>query len=181
MNLLSWDVANLVRVVSGSSTGSVTAGTVTGEAFNAYNASVAFLKRQNVSTVVIKKASTPLVLGTDYTVDLVSGAVTFLAASTQVPAGPAVALTADYAFAAYGGRVEGLMTAPKSYGFVFAGTNIADGSTVRVEVFKATMNLPKNLAFLDSKHGALQLDGMMLQDTSRTAGTSQFFAIEKQV
>lgn len=181
MNLLSWDVANLVRVVNGSTAGSVVAGTVTGESINAYNGTVGFTKRQNISTLVLTAGATPLVLNTDYTVDLVTGAISFLAASTVVPAGAAVVVTAGYAFAAYAGRVEGLMTSPKSYGFVFTGINMGDGSQVRVEVFKATVSLPKNLAFLEAKHAALTLEGAMLQDTSRPTGTSQFFAIEKQV
>ena len=180
MNLLEWSVENLVRAVYGSSEGAKTAGTVTAEAVSAYAGSFAFLKHLKVSSVVLKQGATTLVEGTDYRIDLNGGAIEFLSGSTIVTGSSAVSLTADYSYAAYAGKVEGMVGAMQEYEMKFVGKNIADsGAPVVVDIKRAALNLPKNLQFLDSKHGSLELDGMMLYDATVGAGESAFFSITK--
>jgi len=181
MTMLEWSRENLVRALYGSSTGAISAGSVTGEELSVYASSSIFLAHRNVSTVVVEKGVTPLVLDTDYTLDAKSGMLTFLPGSTEITGSAAVDITVDYAYAASSGKVEAITSGVKNYSIVFAGINGADNdSAVKVECHNCALNLPKSLSFLDSKVAKLELDGMLLADWSKGDGLSKFFTIEKE-
>lgn len=181
LTLNSWSVENLTMITQGSTSGAESAGTVTAEAVKAAPGKSAMLEHFNVSAVVVKKGSTTLVSGTDYTLDAANGMLTFLSSSTEITA-PSTDLLVDYAFGAYSGKVEGLMTGPRGYQLVFMGQNLGDDSKglVRVVVHRSVLDLPKNLAFIDSKHSVLDVSGEVLIDTNQPDDASQFFSIMKQ-
>ena len=178
--LKEWSIENLSRVLYGATEGAKIAGTVTAEAVTANAKSFAFLKHLNVSSLVLKSGATTLVEGTDYKVDLKGGVVEFLAGSTIVTGSTPIALTADYSYAAYAGKVEGFMNGTKSSKIIYSGVNIADDfARVRVEIKSVIFGLPKKMSFIDNKENPLELDGMMLQDTSVAVGESEFFTMIK--
>jgi hypothetical protein len=185
LTMQEFTLDNLVRGLTGTQSGSEASGSATAEAHKAFQStssfqSSTFLTRQNVSTVVVKKGVTVLVAGTDYNVDLVSGRIDFLAASTIIIAG-SNDITVDYAYSANAGRVDGLMSGPREYSIRLDGFNNADaGSRVSVEVFRAAMDLTKTVDFLGSKHADLMLMGTMLQDLTQGVGNSAFLRISKQ-
>lgn len=188
LTMEEWDMDNLVRAFSGTTAGAETAGTATAEAIPSVFASTAtsksysFLKRQNVSSVVLTKGVTALVSGTDYNVDLVSGRVEWLAASIIITGASAhTDVTAAYSYAANAGLLQALMTGVKTVAIRYSGFNNADAnSRVDVEIHNVALELPKNLGLIDNKHAQLKMGGMMLQDTSKGVGLSQFFTIRKQ-
>lgn len=184
LTMEEWTIENLVRGLTGTSSGTEASGTATAEAHKAFPTTATFkssmfLKRQNVSSVVVSKAGTPLVEGTDYTVDLLSGRVDWLVGSTAIVG--ATDITVDYSYSANAGRVEGLMSGPREYSIRLDGFNNADGgSRVSVDVHRAAMDLTKSLDFLGSKHAQLMLSGVMLQDLTKGTGESAFVRISKQ-
>ncbi|MCE3608074.1 hypothetical protein LXA47_31380 [Massilia sp. P8910] len=182
IKMLNYSVENLARATQGSHSGAVSAGTVTDAAYRGFAGKSMALAHPNVSSVVITKGVTPLVLGTDYTLDAAKGLVTFLSASAVVTGSSANDLTVDYAFAANSGTVQGMTAGPRGYQLVFMGLNIADPSQgqVRVVVHKAILDLPKNLAWIDSKHASLDCSGEMLIDPTQPDGASQFFTVTMQ-
>ncbi len=143
------------------------------------------------ATFQVNMGAASLVLNTDYTVDVASGAVTFLPGSLLVPAQPttaqagAVAVTPisstwAYSYAAYTGRIEAVTKTQSEVSLVFVGLNVADsGNPVLVRVLRCSLDIAKTLDLIAAKHGNLEIGGMLLPDTSQPAGLSQYYNITK--
>jgi len=153
------------------------------------------------ATFAINAGATALVLGTDYIVDAANGSVSFLAGSTRVPAytdayavgavasavstGGRTSVTASYAYAGYAGKIEAFTTGIQYFSLLLQGVNVANSNQpIIVNVRQAALDIAKMFAFIDSKHSNLELDGMLLQDTTLPLATaaspfSQFFSITK--
>lgn len=182
MNLLQWSRQNLAKFLYGADGGAVTGGTVTGEAISAYPGTMIPLANPGVSSVVVHKAGTSLVAGTDYTVDGPNGTLTFLTGSTQVTGPGATALTVDYTYAGYAGKIQAVTQTMPEICIRLNGMNTANGaSPVIVTLNRCAINLAKSLSLLDSKHGVLEVDGMLLPDSTVAAGSgiSQFYSVLK--
>jgi hypothetical protein len=139
-------------------------------------------------TQYINAGGVSLTLTTDYTVDAANGAITSAAGSQKLPLGnmqdiTGVNVSVNYSFAAYNSAIEGILTGNgiQEYAIRFHGLNTANGnSPVIVNLWRYSMNLAKTLDFIASKHGTLDLDGMLLPDSTRNGTTqSQFFSILK--
>lgn len=160
---------NLARAYYGT-TASGSGATVTAEAVTAYNDSVFPLAYPNVSSVVVKKGVTTLVLNTDYTVDAVNGLITILPGSTQVPAGPGIALTVDYTYAAYSAKVETLVSDAKEYAIMFSGKSQTDNLPVRYVLHRAKPGLAASLDLIGTDISLLTIEGQCLPAQEITSG-----------
>lgn len=136
----------------------------------------------------INMGATALTLNTDYTTDATNGALTILAASTKINSGyqldqTGTPISVNYSYSSYDSAIEAILTGNgiQEYAIRFQGFNTANGnSPVLVTLWRYAMNLAKTLDLLMSKHGSLELDGMLLPDTTRNGTTqSQFFSVIK--
>lgn len=176
---MSWSAANLATFLYGNAEGAEVAGTVSAEALNAYPSGYCVLAKQNVSSVVLTHAATPLVLGTDYTVDARTGLVTFLAGSSVITGSGPISVSAAYSYAANGGAIEPLLNSVPAYRLVFLGINVNGGKPHRVEIHKMLLDLPKTLDFIADKHAELDMTGMVLPNANQPSGTSPWWKITK--
>lgn len=180
LSLRRLDAVNLARAIHGT-VGTTAGATVTGEALSAYNGSTIPLAFPGVSSVVINKAGTPLVLGTDYTVDAANGTITILPGSTAV-ASPttATALTANYTYAAYGGTVQALVNSNQEFSLRYDGFSQTDGSAIIVNLHRVTFDLASDIALIGTDVAALEVGGAILPASEITGnGLSQFYTITR--
>ena len=179
LSLRRIDAINLARAVHGT-VGATAGASVTAEPLVAYNNASVPLAYPGVSSVVVNKGGTPLVLGTDYTVDAVSGMLTFLPGSTQVPAGAGVNVTVNYTYAANGGVVQALTAGTQEFTLRYDGFSQTDGSAIIVTMHRITLDVAASIALLGSDVAALELTGAMLPASEITGqGLSQFFTIAR--
>jgi hypothetical protein len=166
---------NLARAYYGTNASGVGA-TVTAEAIVGYNGKMTPLKYPGVSSVVVKKGATTLVLGTDYSLDAVNGSITILAGSTEVPAGPGVALTVDYTYAAYSSKVKGLVRDSQEYILRFEGKSQYDNKAQIATFFRAKPGIAAALELIGTDVAVLTLEGQLLPAPEiTTSGESQYF------
>lgn len=168
------DGANLARAFYGASASGVGA-SVTAEPVVAYNGQMTPLKYPGVTSVVVKKSATTLVLGTDYSLDAVNGTITILAGSTQVPAGPGVALTVDYTYAAYSARMKAQTSTIQDYTLRFEGKSQYDGLTQTGMIHRANFSLAAQLDLISANTAVLSITGAVLPASEQAAGESQYF------
>ena len=140
------------------------------------------------ATFVVNMGGTPLVAGTDYTLPLNvgggnGGVVNILAGSLVVPAAMVngVGVAAAYSYAGYSGSMQGGVGGLQEYELLFDGINTKDGNApVLAQCFRVSMNFAKSIELLSDKHGMLEVDGMLLPDSTITgAGLSQYFKMTK--
>lgn len=140
------------------------------------------------ATQYINAGGVSLVLNTDYTLNTGVGSMLIKPGSTKVGLGEMVDITGtpisvNYTYAAYNAAIEAILTGNgiQEYAVRFEGLNTANGNApVIITLWRFSMNLAKTLDFIASKHGSLDLDGMLLPDTTRDGTTqSQFFSILK--
>lgn len=136
----------------------------------------------------INMGATALTLGTDYSINANNGSLLVIAASTKINSGfqpdpTGTPISANYSYAAYTASIEGILTANgiQEYAIRFEGLNTANGNApVVITLWRFAMNLAKTLDIITAKHGSLELDGMLLPDTTRNGTTqSQFYSIVK--
>jgi hypothetical protein len=181
LRTLDIKIANWIRATWGGSSGKVDADSVSGESIVLYNGLMTPLAHPGVSNVVVSGA----VLGTDYTVDAANGSITVLAGSTTIPEGTPLTTTVSYDYAAYNGKVEAFTTGQRYYTLRLQGRNTAQGNQpVIVTCHQAALDMAKAFSLIEKKHQAFELDGMLLQDTSKplpqlATDLSQFFTITK--
>lgn len=176
INMLYLSRDNLSIAYMGNSNGPVAGATVSAEPVTLYNNSVTPLAHPNVSAVTVSVGT----LGTDYTIDAPSGFIQVLPTSVAVPAGPGVAATVNYTYAAGTGSMEAFMKPITEYFLVVSGINTANGSAPFLGYFyRVSINLAKTLAMIDSKHAMLEVDGMLLPDSLAPPGRSPWFTISK--
>ena len=181
VQLLDIKFSNLEKAVWGTYGGTVSGSTVTDEAIKLYPGAYCPLQHPGVSAVTLSAG----VLDTDYTIDSVNGGIQVLSTTTVFTDPDGTDATADYTFAAYGGRVQAFTTQQPIFMLRLNGVNTANpGQPVIINVFQWAPDMTKMLSMIAKKHIEFELDGMMLQDTSRPLPTpeapfSQFFEIVK--
>lgn len=181
LRTLDIKIANWIRATWGGSTGKVAADTVTSESVVLYNGMMTPLAHPGVSNVVVSGA----VLGTDYTVDAANGSITVLPTSTAIAEGSPLTTTVSYDYAAYNGKVEAFTTGQRYYTLRLQGRNTAQGNQpVIVTCHQAALDMAKAFSLIEKKHQAFELDGMLLQDTTKplpqsATDLSQFFTVVK--
>jgi hypothetical protein len=182
LRTLDIKIANWIRATWGGSAGAVASGSVSAEAIVLYHGMMTPLAHPGVSAVVIAGGA---VLGTDYTVDAVNGSITVLPGSTAIPDGTPLSTTVAYTHAAYNGKVQAFTTGQRYYTLRLQGRNTAQGNQpVIATVFQVALDMAKAFSLIDKKHQSFELDGMVLQDTTRPlpqspTDLSQFFEIIK--
>lgn len=177
LNIRNIDGANLARAFYGT-TGSSAGASVTGEAIVAYNGKMTPLKYPGVSSVTVTKTSgsTPLVAGTDYTLDAVNGTITILPGSTVVPAGAGVPCTVNYTYAAYTSKVEALVSDSQEYVLRFEGKSQFDNKAQIATFYRAKPGIAAALDLIGTDVAVLELTGALLPAQEiTTAGESQYF------
>jgi hypothetical protein len=156
----------------------VAAASITGEEHVAYKGALIRLARVNPSTVVVKNeaGTTTYVAGTDYTVS--PGGVHITDASSIVN-GDTVQI--DYA---HGEEdvIEAFVNSGKEFEMYFDGINEADsGKAVTVDFYRFKPGVLKSLPLFGEDFAAFEIEGALLADASKAAGTSQYFRINQQV
>lgn len=181
LNTLDMRMSNWVRATWGSTQGKVAAATGVTESVVLYNDCLTALRHPGVSGVNVPGA----VVGTDYTVDAVNGSITVLPGSTVIAAGSPLTVTVTYDHAAYNGKVEAFTTGQRYYTLRVQGRNTAQGNQpVIVTCHQAALDMASAFNLIEKKHMALELKGMLLQDTTKPLPTapgdlSQFFSVVK--
>jgi hypothetical protein len=182
INLLDIKFENWVRAIWGVHGGAVNAGTVTNEEIVVYpGPSYVPLAHPGISAVVMSAG----VLDTDYTVDDVNGGINILEDSAVFTDPEGTAVQVDYAYAAYGGKVQAFARAQPILMLRLNGTNVANpGQPVLANVYQWAPEMAKVINLIEKKKMQFELDGMLLQDTTRPRATpsnpfSQFFEIVK--
>lgn len=174
-------LANWVRATWGESSGAIEGDSVSGEAVTLYAGCLTPLAHPGVSNVVVSGA----VLDTDYTVNAAAGALNVLADSSAAPEGSPLTTTVSYDYADYAGKVEAFVTGQRYYMLRLQGRNTAQGNQpVNVTCHQIAFDMAKALNLIEKKHLALEMDGMLLQDTtkplpSEAGDLSQFFNVIK--
>jgi hypothetical protein len=181
LRTLDIKIKNWIRATWGGSAGAVASASVSGESVVLYNGMLTPLAHPGVSEVVVAGA----VLGTDYTVDAANGSITVLPGSTAIADGSPLTTTVSYTHAAYNGKVQAFTTGQRYYALRLQGRNTAQGNQpVIVTCHQAALDMAKAFALIDKKHQTFELDGMLLQDTTKPlpqspTDLSQFFEIVK--
>ena len=181
MNVLDIKFANWEKAIWGVHGGSVTGSTVSDEALVLYPGAYCPLQHPGVSAVLLSTG----VEGTDYSVDAVNGGIQVLSTTMLFTDEAGTAVTADYTFAAYGGKVQAFTSQQPIFMLRVNGVNTANsGQPVIANVYQWAPDMAKMLSMIEKKHTSFELDGMLLQDTTRALPTpaapfSQFFEIIK--
>jgi hypothetical protein len=121
------------------------------------------LAHRNVTTLTdVKQASTSLVLGTDYTADLLRGRIYLLPTSpTIVPGDP---LTADYVYGEYTYNAVAIATQGTVDGFVRYVSNNIKGPNYEGEFWHASFVPSGALAFIADDFGNFTIEGELIAD-----------------
>lgn len=181
MNILNIKMSNWEKAIWGTSGGAVSAGTVADEPLMMFPGAYVPLGHPGVSAVVLSAG----VLDVDYTVDPVNGGLQVLESTTLFTSEAGTAITADYSFAAYTGRVQAFTAQQPILMLRLNGVNTANSNQpVITNVYQWAPDMAKVLNMIEKKHISFELDGMLLQDTTRALPTpaapfSQFFEIVK--
>ncbi len=160
------------------STSHTTGSTATAEVHFAQRGKTFGLDNQNITsitTIATVTASTALVAGTDYDIDLGFGTVYVSAASTVVDIdGEDVVLT--YVFGAYDRLEAFTVNAPPERYLRFEGLNTVNGDLRLIEIYRGAFDPLTGLEFINVDLGSGAFAGSILQDpTVTTGGLSQFF------
>jgi hypothetical protein len=160
---------NLARALLGSITtvtgtgASVTAETITptgGAVLNRYYD----LAHRNVTTLTdIKQGSTTLVLGTDYTADLVRGRIYLMPTSVTIT--PGSAITADYTYGTYTYNAVNVASVGTVDAYVRFLGNPVKGPTYEAEYWHVSFTPTGSLGFIADDFGNWTLEGEVIADS----------------
>jgi hypothetical protein len=160
---------NLQRALLGtiavitSSGATITAETITptgGAILNRYYD----LAHRNITALTdVKQASTTLVLGTDYTADLVRGRIYLMPTSPTIT--PGSALTADYTYATYTYNAVNIATVGTIDAYVRFLGNPVKGPTYEAEYWHVSFTPTGQLGFIADDFGNWTLEGQVIADT----------------
>jgi hypothetical protein len=159
---------NLSRVLLGTAATVVgTGATVTAETVTPTGGAILGryydLAHRNVTAMTdLKQASTVLVLGTDYTVDLVRGRVYLLPTSVTIT--PGSALTADYTYGTYTYNAVNVATVGTVDAYVRFLGNPVKGPTYEAEFWHVSFTPTGVLAFIADDFGNWTLEGLVIAD-----------------
>ena len=159
---------NLARALLGSITtvtgagATITAETITptgGAVLNRYYD----LAHRNVTTLTdVKQGSTTLVLGTDYTADLVRGRIYLMPTSVTIT--PGSALTADYVYAQYTYNAVNVASVGTVDAYVRFLGNPVKGPTYEAEYWHVSFTPTGSLGFIADDFGNWTLEGEVIAD-----------------
>lgn len=121
------------------------------------------LAHRNITTLTdVKIGSTSLVLGTDYTADLVRGRIFILPTSVTVT--PGAALTADYVYGAYSYPAVNLSTVGTVDGYVHYIPDNIKGPNWEAEYWHVQFTPSGNQGWIADDFGNWTLEGMVIID-----------------
>jgi len=171
---------------------------VPGSAGSGYTAPTAVVTTPGAGTGVtfqVNMAAAILALNTDYTYNAASGVITILPGSLLVPSfvdtfglvadgQEGVALTTAYSYGAYGGKVEAFTTGIQYFTMLLEGVNTFNNQQTRALVYQGQFEMSKLWSLIDKKHNNIELNGMLIQDTTIALPTaaapySQFLQLTK--
>lgn len=178
MKLADLNVVNMSRAIFGLASEKA-AGTVTDEAHAATLGGLVRLAHIQPTEVTLKKGAT-------------AGAATEVVALGNYEARPeGVFLYADaagivdddllwvsYTYGAYA-VIEAMTTKSVELALTFGGLNEADGGKpVVIDIFRASQGITKKLALINKDFGALDVEGSILLDATKTgAGISRYYKV----
>jgi hypothetical protein len=159
---------NLARALLGKVQAVTGAGaTVTAEPLTPVGGSVLGryydMQNRNITTLTdVKQASTSLVLGTDYTADLVRGRIYLMPTSVTIT--PGLQLTTDYVYAAYTYQSVNIASAGTVEAYVRFLGNPVKGPTYEAEFWHCSFTPTGQLGFIADDFGNWTLEGEIIAD-----------------
>lgn len=176
MKLADLNLVNLTRAVLGTAA-AVAGAAVTDEAHTATLGGLVRLAHVQPTAVTVKKgadagSATPVAAAGNYEVR--PEGILVLEGATGILDGDK--LWVSYTYGAYA-TIEALTTKAAELELTFGGLNEADGGKpVLVEVWRASQGVTKSLGLLNKGFGALEVEGTVLMDPSRTGvGVSRYY------
>ena len=171
MKLADINVVNLARATMGTLQ-AVAMGTVADEAHVATLGGLVRLAHIQPTAVVLKKGVTVVAAAGNYEVR--PEGIYILPTATDLTA--ADAITVAYSYGEYA-AIEALTTKAVELELTFGGLNEADeGKAVLVEIWRASQGVTKSLALIQSKFGALDVEGTVLMDPTKVGtGISKYY------
>jgi len=160
---------NLAAAVNGDvETISGAGATITAEAITPVGGAILgryyALANRNITTLTdVKQASTTLVLGTDYTADLLRGRIYLLPTSVTIT--PGSQLTADYVYGAYSYPAVKISTVGTVDGYVHYIPDNIKGPNWEVEVWHVQFTPSGDQGWIADDFGNWNLEGMVIVDT----------------
>lgn len=177
IQLESFDKDNLLLALFGTST-AIAGATVTGETLKAPGAGRSVpLANINLSSFTSLSAG---VAGTDYTVNLKTGMISF---STTTTVAANTNLTASYVCAA-AEKISAFTATNKEYWLRFDGLNTAEGDKpVVIDCFRVRFMPSKEWSLIGNELSSLELDGDALYDAKQPDSTvdGRFFRVRQAV
>ena len=161
LELNSFSKKNLEVAFYGTAT-DIVSGSVVGEAHTVYALNEGIiLDNVKVSSVVVKdNLSATLTVDVDYTVDLVTGVITFIdATNITIPE----SITVDYSYAAQS-KVEAFKNGQSEYAVKFIGKNIHDGKASKVSLYRVVLSASETLDLISDTTVTLAITGRALLD-----------------
>lgn len=173
MKLADLNLVNLSRAIFGLSSAKV-AGTVTDEAHAVTLGGLVRLAHIQPTAVVVTKGVDPVVAAGNYEVRP-EGIYILPEADDLLDAD---AITVDYTYGAYA-VIEAMTTKSVELALTFGGLNEADGGKpVIVDIYRASQGITKKLALINKDFGALDVEGSVLLDPTRTGtGISRYYKV----
>lgn len=176
MKLADLNVVNLARATLGTVTG-VESGTTVDEPHTATLGGLVRLKHIQPTAVTVKKGAdaltaTAVTAAGNYEVR--PEGILLLAGAPGVT--DADLLWVSYSYASYA-AIEALTTKAVELELTFGGLNEADGGKPTVvEIYRASQGVTKSLALINKGFGALEVEGSVLIDPSKTGvGVSRYY------
>lgn len=176
LKLADLNVTNLARAVLGTVTG-VASGTATDEPFTAALGGLLRLAHIQPTAVIVKKgpdamSATAVAAAGNYEVR--PEGILLLPTATGISA--ADKLWVSYSYGDYA-AIEALTTKSVELAMTFGGLNEADGGKPTVvELFRCSQGVTKALALINKGFGALDVEGSVLIDPTKTGvGISRYY------
>jgi hypothetical protein len=121
------------------------------------------MQNRNVTTLTdVKQGATALVLGTDYTVDLLRGRIYLLPTSVTIT--PGLQLTTDYVYGAYTYNAVSVASKGTIDAYVRFMGNPIKGPTYEAEYWHVSFTPTGQLGFIADDFGNWTLEGLVIQD-----------------
>ena len=176
MKLADLNVVNLTRAVLGTAQ-AITGGTVTGEELTVTLGGLLRLAHLAPTAQTLKKgvdAATATALTVVGNVEIRPEGIYVLPEAKDLSNGDT--LWVDYTYGEYA-VIEALTTKAPELELTFGGLNEADsGKPTLVEVWRVSQSVTKKLMLLGKDFGAIEVDGTVLQDPTKTgAGISRYY------
>jgi len=164
------NVVNLARAVLGT-VSPMDAGTVANVPAVAKRGGLIPLPHINVSSLVVTKGATPVAAAGNF--DLLPEGIWVRADAVGLADNDAITLSYSYADQVV---IEALTTKAPELTFRFAGLNEADsGKPVIFDLYRVSQGVAKQLSLIKKGFGALDIEGEVLQDPTKTGvGISRY-------